>query len=194
MENEPKDNALMADYVRGDEKAFSMLYGRYSSRLTTFLRFRLSGKKKHLVEDIYQKTWLKLHAGRKSFDPVQKFSTWFYTIALNTLRDELGSLYEKTLHNAITEIFADHLPSGEANSEELYISKESFREIEVLFEYLSDHQKTALLLSDQEQFSSKEIAEMMSISDASARQLVSRARKVIRSHLNPDTQSAGVNP
>jgi RNA polymerase sigma factor (sigma-70 family) len=184
MGTEPSDNQLMNAYAVGDEGAFSVLFGRYSLKLSAFLKFRLGGRKKHLVEDIYQKTWLKVHAGRTTFDPEQKFSTWFYTVALNTLRDEVGSLYEKSPHDEIGETIADCQPS----SEEQYISKETFRQIETLFMYLTDSQKTALLLSDQEDLSSKEIAEVMKISDSSARQLVSRARKVIRSHLKHDAE------
>jgi RNA polymerase sigma-70 factor (ECF subfamily) len=177
----------MIAYVEGDEHSFAELFGRYSSKLTTFLRYRLGARKKHLIEDLYQKTWLKLHAGRKSFNPTQKFPTWFYTIALNALRDEVGSLYEKTLHEETTEAMVDQQPS----IEEQYISKENFRHVETLFNHLTDSQKTALLLSDQEGFSSKEIAELMRISDASARQLVSRARKVIRTHLKNEAESKG---
>jgi RNA polymerase sigma-70 factor (ECF subfamily) len=166
----------MGAYRKGDERAFTILFGRYSARLTAFLRYRLGSRKKHLVEEIYQKTWLKLHAGRKSFDPDQKFSTWFYTIALNTLRDELGSRYEKTPHDEVSETLVDPQPTGE----ERYLSKEAFLHVEALLKFLTGPQKTALLLSDGEELSSKEIAEVMRISDASVRQLVSRARRVIR--------------
>src|SRR5665647_636214 len=89
---ESGDNELMTAYALGNERAFTALFEKYSPKLTTFLRYRLGVKKKHLIEEVYQKTWLKLHAGRLSFNAPQKFSTWFYTIALNTLKDEVGSL------------------------------------------------------------------------------------------------------
>lgn len=166
-------------YVKGDEQAFDVLFGRYSQKLSNFLRFRLGGKKRHLIEDVYQKTWLKIHSGRRSFDPLKSFSTWFYTIALNTLRDEVGSLYERTRHEEIE----DKLPAHSLTSEEQYITKEQFHQVEALLKFLTENQKTALLLSDQEEMNSKEISTVMGISDASVRQLVSRARKIIRSHL-----------
>ncbi len=175
---ERSDNDLMMAYVKGDESAFGLLFGRYSPKLNTFLHFRLGAKKRHLIEEVYQKTWLKIHSGRKSFDPSKNFSTWFYTVALNTLRDEVGSLHERSHHEEIK----DHTPDQTPTSEELYITKEDFKRVEALFKYLTEDQKTALLLSDQEEMSSKEVAEVMSISDASVRQLASRARKIIRSH------------
>jgi RNA polymerase sigma-70 factor (ECF subfamily) len=190
MGNGPSDNELMTAYIAGDEYAFSTLFGRYSIKLTNFLRYRLGARKKHLIEELFQKTWMKLHQGRKSFDPSQKFSTWFYAIALNSLRDEVGSNYEKTIREDISGNLADPQP----NSEEKYISKELFHQIEALFEFLTDSQKTALLLSDQEELSSNEIAEIMKISDSSARQLVSRARKMIRNHFKGNSENAEETP
>jgi RNA polymerase sigma-70 factor (ECF subfamily) len=187
MENEPSDIELMTAYIGGDENAFTTLFGRYSSKLTNFLRYRLGARRKQIGEEIFQKTWMKLHKGRKSYDPSQKFSTWFYTIALNCLRDEVGSAYEKAAREEVSENRADDHP----NSEDQYISKETFRQIEALFKFLTDRQKTALLLSDQEELSSNEIAAVMEISDVAARQLVSRARKIIRTHFKQETEKTG---
>jgi len=177
MGTEQPDHELMMAYVKGDELAFGVLFEKYSPKLNSFLRYRLAAKKKHLIEEVYQKTWLKIHAGRMSFDPSKKFSTWFYTVALNTLRDEVGSLFERSQHEEINDQSTLHSP----NSEDQYITKELFKQVEALFKFLTENQKTALLLSDQEEMSSKDIADVMGISDASVRQLISRARKIIRS-------------
>ncbi|MBS1960459.1 MAG: RNA polymerase sigma factor [Bdellovibrionales bacterium] len=173
---EPSDNDLMVSYAYGNEQAFSTLFERYSSKLGSFLRYRLSQKQTHLTEEIYQKTWLKVHSARKSFDPTHRFSTWFYTIALNTLRDEVGSSYEKSVREEIDP----NRSSEESNSEDRLLVKERFHQVEALLRFLSESQRTALLLADWEELESKEIAEVMKISDASARQLVSRARREIR--------------
>jgi RNA polymerase sigma factor, sigma-70 family len=176
MGTEPSDNELMIAYAHGNEQAFGTLFARYSNKLGSFLRYRLSLKQAHLAEEIYQKTWLKVHSARKSFDPAHRFSTWFYAIALNTLRDEVGSSYEKVVREEIDSSRA----SEESNSEDRLLVKERFYELETLLRLLNESQRTALLLADWEELGSKEIAEAMKISDASARQLVSRARLEIR--------------
>ena len=176
----------MIAYANGDEAAFSLLFQRYSERLIAFFRFRLGTRKKHLAEELYQKTWLKVHASRKSYDPKHKFSTWFFTIALNNLRDEVGLLRERFKHQELVESSPELTHVPQKTTEERYIEKERFAQIETLFRFLTGDQKTALLLSDWEEMSSKEIAEAMCISDASARQLVSRARRTIRSHFKDE--------
>lgn len=187
MASEPDDRELMIAYAGGDEPAFNQLFLRYSGRLTAFFRFRLGAKKRHLAEELFQKTWLKVHSSRKSYDSKHTFSTWFFTIALNNLRDEVRLVRERSQHQQLFESSPDsdldptHRP--QKSTEERYIEKESFHQIEALFPLLTDNQKTALLLSDLEEMDSREIAQTMGISDVSVRQLVSRARKVLREHL-----------
>ena len=178
MQTETSDNDLMNAYVLGDESSFRELFSRYAAKLISFLRYRLGARKVYLTDEIFQKTWLKVHTSRKSFNPKFKFSTWMYTIALNTLRDEVGSAAERFRSNELSE----SIPSNESTVEEQYISKEKFKELQEVLTMLKENQRIALLLSDDDGLSSKEIAEVMGISDASARQLISRARREVRQH------------
>ena len=118
------DGELMERYVQGDEKSFHSLFVRYSPKLTLFLGVRLGKKRSHLLDELYQKTWLKVHMGRQSFDPKRNFATWFYTIAMNTLRDEVGLSSEKLQHDSYDEehevssgksIEADYIKIGRAH-------------------------------------------------------------------------------
>jgi RNA polymerase sigma-70 factor (ECF subfamily) len=177
--NDATDGELMCAYANGDEHAFGVLFNRYSPKLNLFLRLRLALKKSHLIDEIYQKTWLKIHSARKSFDSAKSFSSWFYTIALNTLRDEVGQAAEKFVHEEIN----DHESGSEVNTEELYILKESTEKVYAILAQLPENQRMALLLSDREELSSREIAETMGISDAATRKLISRARKKVRDSL-----------
>ena len=176
MSEVTNDQDLMAAYVKGDEKAFSLLFDRYSSKLKLFLKLRLGKKNNHLLEEIFQKTWMKIHSARQSFDLSKRFSPWFYTVAANTLRDEVGRSQEKLGH----EELSDHEVSLEPNSEDKYIQKESADRVYSILSALPENQRIALLLSDREEFSSKEISESMGISDAAVRKLISRARSNVR--------------
>ena len=178
MQTEKNDNELMGAYVQGDEDAFRQLFVRYSTKLIAYLRYRLGKRKDYLADEIFQKTWLKIHVGRKSFQPQYKFSSWLYTIALNTLRDEVGSASERLRSDELD----DETPSNETSVEEQYVSKEKFKELQFALTQLKENQRVALLLSDEDDLSSKEIAGVMGISEVSARQLISRARREIRKH------------
>ncbi len=186
MDLNTSDSELMGAYAKGNEEAFGMLFRRYSSKLTLFLSVRLGKKRSHLREELYQKTWLKIHSARKTFDAAKSFSTWFYTIALNTLRDEIDLAIEKLTHDEFTD---DHQTHSPQTSESECILKESAERVYLLLSKLPESQRTAILLSDRDELSSKEIAETMGMSDAAVRQLISRARKNVRVLLQEEVLS-----
>lgn len=178
MKIELNDTELMNAYVRGDEESFRILFSRHSAKLLAYLRYRLGHRKDYLAEEIFQKTWLKIHSARKSFKPAAKFSTWLYTIALNTLRDEVGSAAERLRSDELDQ----ETPDKSASIEEQCISKENLEELAHALSNLKDDQRVALLMSDEDEMSGREIATVMGISEASVRQLISRARKDLRMH------------
>ncbi len=88
-EAEPSDEDLMQRYVRGDKKAFAILFSRYTGRIFGFL-FHSTGDRA-LAEDLAQQTWLRLHHGRTTYRLGARFAPWIYTIAANLRRDHARS-------------------------------------------------------------------------------------------------------
>jgi RNA polymerase sigma-70 factor (ECF subfamily) len=82
----PADEELMAAYQRGDLRAFEELYARYAKPIYNFLR--RGADRPEVAEDLLQKTFLKLHAGRHQYQPVAPFRSWIFTLARNVFRDE----------------------------------------------------------------------------------------------------------
>lgn len=79
------DEALLRNWLAGDEVAFEALFQRYCAPIFSYLcRLGAAGS---LAEDLMQETFLKALAGAESFDPGRKFSTWLYVIATNAWRD-----------------------------------------------------------------------------------------------------------
>jgi RNA polymerase sigma-70 factor (ECF subfamily) len=164
----------MNSYKSGDGSAFDELYNRYEKRLFAFLNRRIPGNEA-MALDVFQLSWLKVHASRDKFDSKFKFSSWIYTIAMNSLRDELGEAWKR---------YGQELHENEAYSEAEIESplaaaeRGELREvIESALQMLSAPQREAIILSDLEGFSSKEIAQMMELSDGAVRQLIFRGRK-----------------
>jgi RNA polymerase sigma-70 factor (ECF subfamily) len=171
------DEDLMAAYCNGSEEAFSHLYGRYRERLFSFLSLRLGSGKNHLVDELFQKTWLKVHLSRNSFNRSKRFSAWIFTIALNSLRDEVGLAVEKSNHKLIDE---SELASEAPTAEELFSSKEQMNRISGALQKLHTNQREAILLVDAEGFTSKEASKMLQVSDATLRQMLSRGRRSLK--------------
>ena len=181
----PSDEELMKAYCsEGSDKAFKHLYARYEKRLFNFLKKRLASSKTETVNDLFQKTWLKIHASRHQFDPTKTFSAWFYTIALNTLRDHVGSAAEKLPFEELEDgtISTEPVPAREDQEQRLLL-KEDWARAEAALALLPGNQKEAFLLSEWEGLTSREIGEVLGISEAAVRQLLARARSKLRSIL-----------
>ena len=81
------DEILMVLCRKGNTRALSRLLHRYKDRLLAFIYSVV--RDRHLAEDIFQETFLRVYRQADRFDPRRRFKTWLYTIALNLCRDEL---------------------------------------------------------------------------------------------------------
>ena len=175
--NEQTDEALMKEYCNGDRRSFRLLYERYEKRLLGFLNRRLSGSKQDFVTDLFQITWLKVHQSRSRFDERQTFSTWFFTIALNALRDHAR---EARWHHEFSTDESLESYNLVVDPHEKNDRLEQIQNLERILPELSVRQRDILLLSDWEGFTSKEVSEITKISDESVRQILSRTRSQVR--------------
>ncbi len=83
---QPSDEELLRRYCRqGDEAAFEELVRRYHRELFGYL-CRLLGDRT-AAEDVFQNTFLQLHAKCRQFDPRRKVRPWLYRIATNQAID-----------------------------------------------------------------------------------------------------------
>lgn len=166
----------MQAYQQGNIEAFEALYDRYRNRLERFLRFRLSAAHRHFLDDLFQITWMKIHRSRKNFDLKQKFSTWLYQIALNSLRDHVS------LKHFNEEIIVDEIEANPSFSEDPTF-RIDFERAKLYLEKLPHIQREIILLSDLEGFTSTEIARMLNMKEDAIRKVLSRVRKKLRESL-----------
>jgi RNA polymerase sigma-70 factor, ECF subfamily len=75
----------MAIYQQGENRAFEVLYDRYSPRLYGYLRSRCPHPGE--AEDLLQHAFLKLHQNRYSYDATLPFMPWVFSIVRNVLVD-----------------------------------------------------------------------------------------------------------
>jgi RNA polymerase sigma-70 factor (ECF subfamily) len=84
---EMDDQQLIADYISGDDAAFSILVKRHMQSIYNF-SMRIAGNPQN-AEDITQETFLKVWRNIKKYRPEQSFRSWIFTIAHNTAIDFL---------------------------------------------------------------------------------------------------------
>ncbi|MBS1963239.1 MAG: sigma-70 family RNA polymerase sigma factor [Bdellovibrionales bacterium] len=165
MLKELTDEQLMTEYRLGSEEAFTVLYERHSSKVYGYLRAKTANDA--LAREIFQVTFLKLHATRDRYRPDLPLLPWLFAIARNELIDTM----RKKARNL--EDASEWLPEVAAPPEE-----EEPQKVEL--DSLSDQQKRAVKMRYQDDLPFEKIAAKLGTSPANARQLVSRGVKALR--------------
>ncbi|HUZ29498.1 MAG TPA: RNA polymerase sigma factor [Solirubrobacteraceae bacterium] len=153
----------------GDRWAFAALVQRHRSSLIR-LAARVVGP--HRSEDVVQqgllRAWVSLDAGTE----VRNVQAWLYTIVRNAAYTEHARGAEGV--SPIPDELTDHASSGAAE-----------QRLEVLdliesIAALPEHQRTALVETELEGRSRRQIAADMGVTEGAVRQLVHRARTSVR--------------
>lgn len=137
------ETAELADLLRavagGDQRAFTELYRRTSSKLFGIcLRLlRERSEAEDALQDVYTSAWKR--AG--SFDPARAAAmTWLITLARNRAIDRLRQRREGPLDDAVLNELVDGDPTPALNAE----SSQERRRLERCLDALETKQKTAV--------------------------------------------------
>jgi len=166
----------MQAYAAGDQIAFAELYRRQEQRLYGFLERRLPPGRKHFASDLFQKTWLQVHRSRREFEPGRGFGAWFFTIALNALRDFVG---KASFRLDVPDEDRSETASDEDVEANLLI-RERMALAEELLGRLPAAQREVLLMSEWDGLSAREIGGIAGLSENAARQALFRAKRRLR--------------
>lgn len=80
------DVQLIHAWINGDARAFDMLYDRYKQPLYGYLHNLFRGENAN-IDDIFQRTWLKVIEHLPKYQDQEKFSAWLMRIAGNLAID-----------------------------------------------------------------------------------------------------------
>lgn len=174
---EKEDELLMVQYAAGDENAFQVLYGRYRAKAYGYLSRRIGDL--GMVDELFQKVFLKLHRSRERYEPKYPFSTWFFTICRNTVIDEFRRHARTPLKVLIEE---DHLVSNPSHEERA----PSEPVPAVVLSALPDRQREAVRLRYEEELDFDEIATKLNTTSENVRQLVSRGIRKLKRHFGKE--------
>jgi RNA polymerase sigma-70 factor (ECF subfamily) len=169
---------LILSAQAGDRPAFAALVERYWERLYRWLcRLTRDGS---VAEDITQETFLKAFAAVNSFRPGTNFRAWLFRIAHNNFVNQRRSIR----HNRqplVPEIAEE--PQGPVSET---LSREALTIIAEAVAKLPSDFRGALMLRVDEGLSFRDIAEVMGITEETARWRVFKARQKLMSVLAPD--------
>ena len=173
MESTPEkipDSELIRRYREGREDAFTEIVNRYKDPLYGFLRRFLN--RQDLVEDVFQDTFLQLYTSYDSFDTSRPLRPWLFTIAANKAKDALRRMQRHSAVNlgtiadtgesSINDV-VNILTSYETTPDQEVSRDETASRVREIVEDMPENLRAILLLAYFEQFSYKQMAEILSI-------------------------------
>ena len=150
------DEELMSLLTKGGQQAFDELYKRYSKPMLNFF-FRMLNNDRTKAEDMLHDLFLKIIEKPESFDHTRTFSTWFYTLAGNMVRNEYRS-YQ--IRNEYVQQSRNQSKEWVEFNEE-NIDRLSFdHQLQAELEHLGPEAKIMFNLRFVEEMSVKQIAEI----------------------------------
>lgn len=155
---------------KGNIPAFDELYNRYSKRLLYYFYRMLSGDEEK-AQDFLQDLFLKLVEKAALFDPVKNFSSWIFTIAFNMCKNEyrnrkVRNIFDK---NYDPDSFTAHTANDPFIAEKK-LDQEFFKNAILLeLDKLDEKQRSTFLLKYQENFTIKEISNILGCSEGTTK-------------------------
>jgi len=163
---------------------FSEVYQAYQPKILRFLT-HYSGAAE--AADLTQTVFLKVGQNLDGFRGESSLATWIYRIAANTAHDHAAS--SQIRQKACEQLFdddgsVDDLPdAGAQGSDREYIRREMTACIRGVVDQLPENYRSALLLSEFDEFSNAEIAAILDISLDTVKIRLHRARTTLRKAL-----------
>lgn len=186
------DEALLDDVAAGREDAFVALVARYQNSLLRLARSYV--RDAALAEDVVQDTWLGVLRGVERFERRSAFRTWLFRILVNRAKtrgvrearyEPLEPESESPLDGHFDERGRWRAPPGiwHLTPERMAHSGEIGSLIAQALTHLPEMQRRVVTLHDIEQLDSKEVCNILDITETNQRVLLHRGRTRIRAAL-----------
>lgn len=149
------------------------IWRAYHDKLSAFIHNRVSHD---VADDILQDVFIKMHTGIDSLKDHAKLESWLYQITRNAIIDSFRA-------RRPTEELPVWIEQSSPEKNDL-VREELAACLEPMITQLPDKYKQAMLLSEIEGKTQKEVAELANISLSGAKSRVQRGRVLLRSMLN----------
>jgi RNA polymerase sigma-70 factor, ECF subfamily len=184
------DTDLIERLKAGDEQALEAIFNRYSAKLYNVAQ-RILGEVADAEEVIQDVFWTAFRKA-KSFRGTAQFSTWLYRLTINAA---LGKIRRSRKSKEVE--YEEYLPKFQKDGHHLVRpvvdwsdtldEKYSERELQQLLndalEQLKPVDKSAVVLSDMEGMTDREIAVMLGLTVSAVKTRLHRARLFLRGKL-----------
>lgn len=172
-----EEHLVLRDAQKGDRQAFAALVERYWDRLYRWL-YHLSHDR-HTAEDLTQEAFCKALANLKRFQPGTNFRAWLFRIAHNSFLNQVrnSGRSRQPLPEEVTALTEGPVEQA--------VNREALQELARSVAKLPPEFRAAFLLRAEEELSFRQIAEVLGLTEETARWRVFKARQKLLQSLAP---------
>lgn len=181
------DGTLAQQTLAGDEGAFEVLVGRYSTGLFNFICHFLGDY--HLACDVLQQVFLQLYISLPKLRTGEPLKSWLFQVARNRCLDELRRK-RPTYFSELETAFDDEespslvdIPDSSPLPEEVAIRHDSQRRLRGAIQSLPPRFRSVVLLRYAGQLSFSEIGRTLNMPESTAKTYFQRAKPLLRANL-----------
>lgn len=154
---------------------FSTLWEEFSAPLKSFIKKRIPNE--HDTEDILQEVFSKIHSNMGGLKDDSKIHAWVYRIKRNAIVDYYRKKNKPVELIELTEDLTN-VPDDDLSANEEIVSC-----LKAMINYLPEKYKQAIILTEFQNLTQKELSERMGLSLSGAKSRVQRARAMLKETL-----------
>ena len=174
---EADDQALVARWRAGDERAATQLVERHAPALA---RFAASRGEREDIEELVQDTFIRAFSSLEGFRGESTLRTWLFTIMRRLVLDRRRSQVRRPMAVAVNE--GDSVTEFDALDG--MVADETERHVRAAIETLTPTQREVFTLRVSEGLSYKEIATIAQTTEGAARVHYHNAMRAVKEFLN----------
>lgn len=174
------DEELAKRSASGDERAFEVLYERFSKPLLRYF-MKMLRNDRDFAEDQVQDLFMKLINKPESFDASRSFKTWIFSVAHNQCKNVYR--HEAVVEAASSTIALDLRESELSFSEKKHDFNAFQDALAHVLNELDVDRRTTFLLRYEQELSIKEISECMQCSEGTVKSRLFYTLKILSERL-----------
>ena len=171
------DEQIVLLIQKGDKEKFGTLMERYEEKLSRYGRKFLSRKEN--INDIVQDIFISTFQNIQSFDTSLKFSSWVYRIAHNMFINEIKKLSKIGISGIDLDILLSYQIYEDPDLKEKE-DKELKKMIDACLDQLDTKYREVIILHFIEEFSYKEISDILKIPTGTVGIRIKRAKESLK--------------